>query len=203
MGAAVAVLGYAVSKVKAAVTALVPAEAFAAVGSGIRSLSGNGRRVISKLGYQMGMVGALIFTIQLFDFPVLHGTTGHLIGAVLAVVLLGPFAGTITIAAVLVIQALFLADGGILAMGANIINMACFGGLACYYLYAVLKKYIPEWLSIGITAWLSMIIIGTVVTLELGSLNINFAVYAITGIAEALFTIAVVNLFRALRAAKG
>ena len=94
MGAAVAALSYSLARVKAAVTSLAPQEAFAAVGKGVKSLAGRSRRVLTKLGeqkiYKMGMVASLVFAAQMFNFPVAAGTSGHLIGGVLAVVLLGP-----------------------------------------------------------------------------------------------------------------
>jgi cobalt/nickel transport system permease protein len=108
MGAAVAILGYCLNKVRAAVTALAPQEAFALAGRGMKSLAGRSRRALTKLGeqkiYIMGMVAALVFAAQMFNFPIDKGTSGHLIGGVLAAVLLGPFAGTIVIAVVLTIQ---------------------------------------------------------------------------------------------------
>ena len=209
MGAAVAVLGYCLNKVRAAVTALAPQEAFAAMGEGVKSLAGRGRRVLTKLGerkiYLMGMVAALVFAAQMFNFPIDKGTSGHLIGGVLAVVLLGPFAGTIVIAAVLAIQMLFFADGGMLALGANIINMAFFGALLSYYIYVFLKKYILEWQSIAVAAWCSVVMATLATSLEIG-LSGTFAlsmvtaamlkVHVIIGIAEALISVVLIQVFR-------
>ncbi|MFC1571202.1 energy-coupling factor ABC transporter permease [Candidatus Margulisiibacteriota bacterium] len=211
MGAAVAVLGYCGAKVKEAVTILAEQPAFAGAGRGASSLAGKGRRVLSKLGeqkiYQMGMVAALVFAAQMFNFPVASGTSGHLIGGVLAVVLLGPFAGTIAVAAVVIIQALFFADGGLIVMGANVINMACIAGLLSYYAYARLKKYLPEFLSIGAIAWASVMLAATATSLQLGLsgtyafglvLPAMLKVHAIIGVAEALITIVLVKTFRKL-----
>jgi cobalt/nickel transport system permease protein len=207
MGAAVAVLGYSLAKVKAAVTVLAEKPAFAGVGR----MVGRGRSVLTKLGeqriYLMGMVAALIFAAQMFNFPISQGTSGHLIGGVLAVVLLGPFAGTIAVAAVVIIQALFFADGGLVVMGANVVNMACLGALVSYYIYAGIKKILPEWISIGAVAWCSVMIAATAASLEIG-LSGTYAlgsvtgamlgVHAVIGIAEALVTIALVGAFRKL-----
>ena len=211
MGVAVAVLSLCLAKVKAAVTALVPQEAFAAVGKGVKSLAGRGRRVLTRFGeqkiYLMGMVASLVFAAQMFNFPIDKGTSGHLIGGVLAVVLLGPFAGAIVVAAVLIIQALFFADGGLIAMGANIVNMAFFGALLSYYVYVGLKKYVWEWLSIGVAAWCSVVIAALIASLEIGFSG-TFAlgavassmlkVHVIIGFAEALITIVLINAFRKL-----
>jgi cobalt/nickel transport system permease protein len=171
-GVAVAVLGYCLNKVREAVTALAPQEAFAAAGRGARNFAGRSRRVLTRLGeqkvYMMGMVAALIFAAQMFNFPVSDGTSGHLIGGVLAAVLLGPFAGTIAVAAVVIIQALFFADGGLIAMGANVVNMACLGALLGYYIYAELKKRLLEWQSIILAAWCSVMIAALATSLEIG-----------------------------------
>ncbi|KPJ68565.1 hypothetical protein AMJ44_06350 [candidate division WOR-1 bacterium DG_54_3] len=209
MGAAVAILGYCLNKVRAAVTALAPQEAFAAAGRGIKNLAGRSRRVLTKLGeqkiYAMGMVAALVFAAQMFNFPIDKGTSGHLIGGVLAVVLLGPFAGTIVIAAVLIIQSLFFADGGIIVLGANIINMAFFGAFLSYYIYVFLKKYILEWQSIAVAAWCSVVMAALATSLEIG-LSGTFALSVVTasmlkvhiliGVAEALISVALIQVFR-------
>jgi cobalt/nickel transport system permease protein len=211
MGAAVAVLGYCFAKVKTAVTALVEQPAFAGVGEGIKNLTGKGRRVLTKIGeqkiYLMGMVAALIFAAQMFNFPIAQGTSGHLIGGVLAVVLLGPFAGTIAVAAVVIVQALFFADGGLMVIGANLINMACLGALASYYIYIWVGKYLRQWLSIAMAAWCSVIIAATAASFEIGISGtyslaaVMFSmlkVHAVIAVAEALITVVLVNIFRKL-----
>ncbi len=211
MGVGVAVLSYSLARVKAAVTTLAEQPAFAGAGEGIKNLTGKGRRVLTKLGeqkiYLMGMVAALVFAAQMFNFPIDQGTSGHLVGGILAVVLLGPFAGTIAVATVVIIQALFFADGGLIAMGANVVNMACLGALVGYYIYAGIKKYLLEWQSIALAAWCSVMIAAAATSLEIG-LSATFAlgavmgamlkVHAVIGIAEALITVALVNAFRKL-----
>jgi cobalt/nickel transport system permease protein len=71
----------------------------------------------------MGVTAAFIFAAQMVNFPVVGGTSGHLLGAVLAAVLLGPWAATLVMASVIAVQSLLFQDGGLLAMGANIVNM--------------------------------------------------------------------------------
>ena len=71
----------------------------------------------------MGVTAAFIFAAQMINFPVIGGTSGHLLGAVLAAILLGPWAGTLVMASVIAVQSLLFQDGGLLAMGANIVNM--------------------------------------------------------------------------------
>jgi len=211
MGAAVAVLGYCLAKVREALTALAPQPALAGVGKGIKSLAGKSHRMLTKFGeqklYLMGMVAALVFAAQMFNFPVDKGTSGHLIGGVLAVVLLGPFAGTIALAAVVIIQSLFFADGGLVALGANVINMAGLGALTGFYIYAGLRKHLTEWLSIALAAWCSVMLAASAASLEIG-LSGTFAlgtvmlamlkVHSVIGVAEALITVVLVKTFRKL-----
>ena len=71
----------------------------------------------------MGVTAAFIFAAQMFNFQVVGGTSGHLLGGVLAAVLLGPWAGTLVMACVIAVQALVFQDGGLVVMGANIFNM--------------------------------------------------------------------------------
>src|SRR3989339_947362 len=172
MSVAGAALAFCFAKVKEVVTALVPAEALATAGQGAGNLSGRLRRVLTpageKLIYKMGMVASLIFAAQMFNFPINSGTSGHLIGGVFASVILGPFAGAIVIAVVLAVQMLFFADGGLLAIGANIVNMALFGTILAYYIYYLLKKIAPEWLAVAVAAWASVPIAAFACALELG-----------------------------------
>jgi cobalt/nickel transport system permease protein len=211
MGAAAAVLGFCFARVRAAVTALNPAEAFATAGKNIGNMAGNMRRVLTGDGertiYKMGMVAALVFAAQMFNFPISNGTSGHLIGGVFASVILGPFAGAIVIAAVLLVQCLFFADGGIIAIGANIINMSLFGAIAGYYIYYLLKKIVPEWVSISAAAWSSVVLASFACALELGvSGTIPYSlvipamvkVHAVIGIAEALISLVLIGIFRGM-----
>ena len=71
----------------------------------------------------MGVLGAFIFAAQMLNFPVGFGASGHIVGGVLAAVVLGPFTGAIVISSVLIIQALLFQDGGLTVLGVNILNM--------------------------------------------------------------------------------
>lgn len=209
MGAAVAALGFCLSKVKTAVTAVVPSKALAAAGNGASNIALGSRRTLSKLGeqkvYRMGMIASLIFAAQMFDFTIMHGTSGHIMGGLFASVILGPFAGTLVLAVVLFIQAIFFADGGLMALGANIVNMAVIGSLICYYIYYFLKRSMPEWQAIGISAWLSVVLAslscGAQIAMS-GAISLGeiipamLKVYAYIGVVEAIITVAMVNIFR-------
>ncbi|MBA4387857.1 MAG: hypothetical protein C0404_07740 [Verrucomicrobia bacterium] len=83
----------------------------------------------------IGLTAAFVFAAQLLNFPVLGGTSGHLMGAVLAAVLLGPAAAVLVMTAVLVLQALVFADGGITTLGANLFNMALVAPVAGHGVY--------------------------------------------------------------------
>lgn len=211
MGAAAVVFGYCLSKVRAVVTAVVPQHALAAAGRGMSNVAGGMRRVLTGDGertiYKMGMTAALVFAAQMFNFPISDGTSGHLIGGVFASLILGPFAGAIVIAVVLAVQMLFFADGGLLAIGANVINMSLFGTIVAYYIYYYLKKVVPEWLAILAAAWAAVPLAAFACALELGfSGTIPFEqvipamvnVHMVIGIAEALITLALVNIFRGM-----
>ncbi|MHC9293405.1 energy-coupling factor ABC transporter permease [Mycobacterium sp. LTG2003] len=84
-----------------------------------------------------GLVAAFIFAVQMVNFPILPGVSGHLLGGALAAILVGPYTGALCIAIVLVVQSLLFADGGVSALGTNITNMALIG-VAAGYLTAVL-----------------------------------------------------------------
>jgi len=90
----------------------------------------------------LGLAAAFVFAAQMINFPVAGGTSGHLIGAVLAAVLLGPSAAVIVISAVLIVQCLMFADGGISALGANIFNMGVIGGVGGWAIYRVVSRLV-------------------------------------------------------------
>jgi len=80
----------------------------------------------------LGVMGAFVFAAQMINFPVGVGTSGHLVGAALLAIMLGPAAAAVVMTAILAVQALVFQDGGILALGANVINMAIVGVVAGY-----------------------------------------------------------------------
>ena len=86
-----------------------------------------------------GLSAAFIFAAQMLNFPVASGTSGHLLGAVLAAVLVGPYAGAVCVTVVLTVQALLFADGGLSALGLNVINMALVGALGGYAVFAGIR----------------------------------------------------------------
>jgi cobalt/nickel transport system permease protein len=110
----------------------------------------------------LGLAAAFVFAAQMINFPVAGGTSGHLIGAVLAAALLGPSASVIVISAVLIVQCLMFADGGITALGANVFNMGilgCAGGWAIYHLvHRVSKGLFGCVLAAAFAGWCSTVL---------------------------------------------
>ena len=88
----------------------------------------------------VGLVAAFVFAVQMLNFPVANGTSGHLLGGVLAAVLVGPYAGALAVTVVLVVQALLFADGGLSALGLNVVNMALVGAFAGYGVFLVVRR---------------------------------------------------------------
>jgi cobalt/nickel transport system permease protein len=87
-----------------------------------------------------GLVAAFIFAVQMINFPILPGVSGHLLGGALAAILVGPFTGALCVTIVLVVQALLFADGGVTALGTNIVNMAVIGVAAGYGVAVLLRR---------------------------------------------------------------
>src|ERR1035437_4795083 len=99
------------------------------------------RRAVSPRRIPLiGLTAAFVFAAQMVNFPVAGGTSGHLLGGVLAAVLVGPSAAVVVITAVLIVQAFIFADGGVLALGANIFNMALAGTIGGYGIYWLVRR---------------------------------------------------------------
>jgi cobalt/nickel transport system permease protein len=91
----------------------------------------------------VGLTSAFVFAAQMLNFPVAAGTSGHLLGGVLAAVLVGPYAGALAVTVVLAVQALLFADGGLSALGLNVVNMALVGALGGYAVFVALTRLLP------------------------------------------------------------
>jgi cobalt/nickel transport system permease protein len=118
-----------------------------------------------------GLASAFIFAVQMLNFPVLNGTSGHLLGGVLAAVLVGPWAGALCVSVVLVIQGLLFADGGLSALGLNVINMALVGAWGGYVVFVLIRKFLPRTRSAvigtaGVAAGLAPVLAAIVFTVE-------------------------------------
>ena len=97
-----------------------------------------------------GLVAAFIFAVQMLNFPVAAGTSGHLLGGVLAAVLVGPWAGALCVAVVLLVQALLFADGGLTALGLNVVNMALVTAFGGYGPFLALRRVLPRTPMVGV-----------------------------------------------------
>jgi cobalt/nickel transport system permease protein len=161
----------------------------------------------------MGVMAAFIFAAQMFNFQIIGGTSGHLVGGVLAAVLLGPWAGTLVMACVIAVQALVYQDGGLLVLGANIFNMGIVGTMGGYAVYRALaaalggerRARIP---ASGVAAWVAVMAGAACISLELAVsgasplalvLPAMLGVHAVIGIGEALITMAALAFIGATR----
>lgn len=147
------------------------------------------KRLQEKLIPIMGVLGAFIFAAQMLNFPVAGGTSGHLVGGVLAAIVVGPLAGSFVLAIVLIVQCLIFQDGGLTALGANIFNLSIVGTLGGYLVYKVLsgksKNKIRIYLSYGIAAWSSVVLASIACAIELalsGTASIKLVLPAMVGI---------------------
>jgi cobalt/nickel transport system permease protein len=155
----------------------------------------------------MGVCGAFIFAAQMINFPIPGGTSGHLLGGTLAGALLGPWAGSLVMTAVFIIQAFLFQDGGITVMGANIFNMGLIGTFGGYYLFSAIRQAIGQNKLPGmvagtaVAAWMSVVVAAVVCAFQLaisGTAPLAVALAAMVGwhvligIGEALITVTTV-----------
>jgi len=210
---AAGVLGYCIAKVRQALSAFVPESVLAGAGNIGCTITQGSKKLISSFAenhlMRMGAIGSLIFAAQMFNFPIATSTSGHLLGGVIAAVVLGPFSGSIVIAVVLAVQSIFFADGGIMALGANILNMAIIGTLAAYYIYYIIHKLIRNrigsYAGIFLAAFFSVLAASIACAFEValsGTIELSkilpamASVHAKIGIAEALITIMAIEILK-------
>ena len=115
----------------------------AAAGVGA-SLKGARSQLDEKSAPLAGLTAVFIFAVQMLNFPVVAGTSGHLLGGALAAVLVGPWAATLALTVVLVMQAFLFADGGLSALGLNVFNMSIIGVWVGYAVFLLVKKILPR-----------------------------------------------------------
>ncbi len=149
----------------------------------------------------LGLASAFVFAAQMINFPVLGGTSGHMIGGTLTAVLLGPSAAVVVISSVLIVQCFLFADGGVTALGANILNMAFIGGVGGWLAYWLLCRLSPNktwrYIAAGVAAWAATVAASIACSAELAASHtaqwltvfpIMAGVHMLIGIGEALIT---------------
>lgn len=161
----------------------------------------------------MGVMAAFIFAAQMLNFPVAGGTSGHLLGGALAAILLGPWAGMLVMTSVVAVQALLFQDGGLIALGANILNMAVIACLVGYSVYAGAQRLLGQrprlnLASAFVAAWSSVFVASLACAIQLGlsgSSPIQIAlptmggIHALIGVGEGLITVAALAFITATR----
>jgi cobalt/nickel transport system permease protein len=162
-----------------------------------------------------GLAASFIFAVQMLNFPVASGTSGHLLGGVLAAVLVGPWAGALCVSVVLLVQAMLFADGGLSALGLNVINMAFVGAFVGYGLFVAVRAVLPARhssvvVASGIAAALAPVLAALMFTLEYaiggnGAASIGkvaaamVGVHVLIGIGEGMITAMTISAVLASR----
>jgi cobalamin biosynthesis protein CbiM len=108
------------------------------------ALKGARTQLDEKTAPLAGLTAVFIFAVQMLNFPVAAGTSGHLLGAVLAAVLVGPWAATLALTIVLLMQAFLFADGGLTALGLSVFNMSILAVWAGYGIFLLVRKILPK-----------------------------------------------------------
>ncbi|MGW1883336.1 energy-coupling factor ABC transporter permease [Streptomyces sp. NPDC001970] len=162
-----------------------------------------------------GLIAAFIFAVQMLNFPVAAGTSGHLLGGALAAILVGPFTGVLCIAVVLLLQGILFADGGLTALGVNILVMGVVTVAVAYALFRVLVKVLPRGRrSVAVASFVAALVsvpaaaaaftllyaIGGTTDVPIGTvLSAMVGVHVLIGIGEAVITMLTVGAVIAVR----
>ncbi len=156
----------------------------------------------------MGVSAAFIFAAQMINFPIVGGTSGHLMGGTLAAILLGPWAGSLVMAVVFIVQTVVFQDGGLTALGANITIMGLVGTFGGYYLYRLVRNLLGQntWfgmsISTAIASWFSVVVAAAICALLLAvsdtvplgvAMTAMLTWHLMIAIGEAMITLAVVS----------
>jgi len=160
-----------------------------------------GRHAEEKVVPLMGVLAAFVFVAQMINLPIAGGVSGHFLGGALVAILLGPWSGLVLMSTVLIVQCLLLQDGGIAALGANLMNMGILGSFVAYWiarvLYTILKGERALFWSGFLAAWSTIVLssLSCAAMLSLSqvvpwkvSLSLLGGVHAVLGILEGLVT---------------
>lgn len=197
-------------------------DAPASIGAGVIAVAGIAvclrgarRQLDERTAPLAGLVAAFIFAVQMLNFPVAVGTSGHLLGGALAAILIGPYAGALAVTTVLLVQALLFADGGLTALGFNIINMAFVTAIVGWVVFrglSLLAECSRTWLAVagGVAGFLSVpaaavaftlqYAVGGTATFSVGQVFASMVgVHALIGIGEGVITALTVGAVLAAR----
>jgi cobalt/nickel transport system permease protein len=176
------------------------------------------KTVAKKLGEKqvplMAILAAFIFAAQMLNFPVAGGTSGHLIGATLCAILIGPWAGVIIMSSVLIAQCLIFQDGGLVALGANIFNMGIVAVFSAFLVYKLAVSIFGEerrgkLIGAAAAGWTSVMLASLAASIELAVSGASplgvvvpamLGIHTLIGIGEALISVFVVSAVLASRA---
>lgn len=175
-----------------------------AAGAITLALRGARRELDDRTAPMAGLVASFVFAVQMLNFPVGFGTSGHLLGGALAAVLVGPWTAVLCVSVVLLVQALLFADGGITALGTNVTLLAVVGVVAGWLVFRLLQHVLPRTVSsvpvaAAVGALLSvpaaslvfvgLYLVGGTVDVPTGALTLSMlGWHSLIGIGEALIT---------------
>lgn len=179
------------------------------------ALRGARREVDDRIAPLAGLVATFVFATQMLNFPVAGGTSGHLMGGALAAVLVGPYTGLLCMTVVLAVQSLLFADGGITAMGTNVVLIGLVTVLVGYGVFRAVQLVLPRRLSmvapaaavgalasvvLSAATFVGLYTVGGAVPIPLDTLlTAMVGVHALIGIGEAVITFLVVASIVAVR----
>ncbi|MFC3979623.1 MULTISPECIES: energy-coupling factor ABC transporter permease [Streptosporangium] len=191
----------------------ISAGAVAAAGVGI-CLRGARKELDDKTAPMAGLVAAFIFAVQMLNFPVAAGTSGHLLGGTLAAILVGPYTAVLCVAVVLLVQGFFFADGGLTALGVNITLMGIVAVLAGWAVFRLVTSrargrgtvvagaFVAALVSVPVSAisFALLFWIGGTAPIEVGTVAMAMGgVHVLIGIGEGLITAVTVSTVLAVR----
>ncbi|MFF6781537.1 energy-coupling factor ABC transporter permease [Streptomyces sp. NPDC012510] len=197
------------------INAPVSAVAGVVAGAVAVSLRGARRELDERIAPLAGLVAAFIFAVQMLNFPVAAGTSGHLLGGALAAILVGPYTGVLCVSVVLLMQGILFADGGLTALGVNITIMAVVTTVVAYVVFRGLVRVLPRTRrSVTVSAFVAALLsvpaaavaftlvyaVGGTTDVPLSSvLTAMVGVHTLIGIGEAAITAATVGAVIAVR----
>lgn len=186
----------------------------AVVGIGV-ALRRSSRELDDRTAPMAGLVAVFIFAVQMLNFPVAAGTSGHLLGGALAAILVGPWTGALAVSVVVIVQALMFADGGLSALGLNVVNMAFVTVAVAWPVFRMMARSLPRrrpfWLAAAFVAALLSVpasalaftfeyALGGTGTFATGSVLLAMVgTHVLIGIGEAIITALTVGAVLAVR----